>query len=128
MVGSPIGGRVSSHRRTAAFRALRAIREISPIRERDGREARSRVRRDRERRTNAVLLRELREFFGLPVSRRHRRPDQLAAFDEPLPVYLQQPVEQPLAPPPVDWVLTVYALVTLAEREHHQQRQFNYPN
>ena len=36
MVRSPIGRRVTRHRRTSLYRPLRAIREYSPIRSRTG--------------------------------------------------------------------------------------------
>lgn len=38
------------------------------------RDERNRVRRNRRRRANAVLLRELREFFGMPVPHQYRLP------------------------------------------------------
>ena len=62
----PLSRRVARHRRTASFRALGAIIEISPAREADRREERRRFYRSRCRRASAPLLREMWLFFGLP--------------------------------------------------------------
>lgn len=49
------------------------MRALSPDREEEIRAARNRRRRDWRRRTKAQLLRDLKEFFGIPVQRRPRR-------------------------------------------------------
>lgn len=85
MVGSPIARRVSRHRRTASHFALRLIRAISLTREEDLRAARGQRRRDQRRRASAKLLRDLKDFFGVPQLRRQRRPRVLPQQQQPEP-------------------------------------------
>ena len=74
MVGSPVGCRVILHRRTALHRALRLIRDYCPKREEDRRAVHNRLRHSWRRSASAALLRELREFFGLPMPPRRQCP------------------------------------------------------
>lgn len=73
MVRSPLAKRVTRHRRTASHCALHLIRALSPICEADIRAAHNRCRRELRRRASTALLRDLKEFFGIPIQRRRRR-------------------------------------------------------
>ena len=73
MVGTPVSRRVTRHRRTASFRALLAIREISRVRPADRRAEQCRLARGRCNRARAAVLRDMRDFFGLPQAQRRQR-------------------------------------------------------
>lgn len=88
MVGSPVGRRVVRHRRVASHFALRRMRDISPIREADVRAARNHRRRERRRRASAQLLHDLKELFGVPIERRHRREPPSAPVLPQLPIVI----------------------------------------
>ena len=72
MVGSPIARRVSRHRRRASHFAQQLMRALSPTCETDVRADRYRRRRDQRRKMKALLLRELKDFFGVPRQHRNR--------------------------------------------------------
>ena len=72
MVGSPMGRRVARHHCTASHFALRLIWALSPTREADARAESNRQCRDHRGRASAQLLRELKEFFGVPIRCRCR--------------------------------------------------------
>ena len=94
MVGTPPRRHSSRHRRTASILAQRAIAQISPVRQRDRRRERRRIERGRRLRARAAILRDMREFFGLPQPRRVQR---VAAQPRPDP-----------APPVIDLVETSF--------------------
>ena len=94
MVETPPRRHSSRHRRTASLLAQRAIALISPVRPRDRRRERRRVERSRRLRARAAILRDMRDFFGLPQPRRVQR---VAA----------QPRADP-APPVIDLVETSF--------------------
>ena len=56
--------------------ALRAIRTVSPERATDRRAERRRLARNRSYRARLAVLRDMRNFFGLPQPHRQRRPVQ----------------------------------------------------
>ena len=70
MVETPSRRHSSCHRRTASLLAQRAIALISPVRPRDRRRERRRLERSRRLRARTAILRDMRDFFGLPQPRR----------------------------------------------------------
>ena len=82
---SPVGRRVIHHRRTTSHLALHGILDYSLVREQDRRDERNQLCRNRHRRVSAALLREMREFFGLPVAPHQWPPrQQQPDTDEPI--------------------------------------------
>ena len=107
-MGSPVGRRVVRHRRTASFRALRAIASISPVRPSERRVERNCIRRDRLTRADARFYRDLLIYCGQPPQPRRRRrivqpppvveapilvSSDTSAEDLPQPQEQQRPVE-----------------------------------
>ena len=73
MVGTPVSRRVMRHRRTASFRALLAMANISPVRPVERQVERNRIRRDRRRLADAAFYRGLLAYCGVPAQPRRRR-------------------------------------------------------
>ena len=124
MVGSPISRRVVRHRRMASYRALQAIRNISPVRPEERRAERNRIRRDRMGRADAALEHGLVDFDApqlVPQPIALHQP-VIGPYSEFVPLQYVQP--QPM--PNVDWAMVSYALFTIAEREHRLRA--NNPN
>ena len=81
--------------------AQRAIALISPVRPRDRRRERRRLERSRRLRARAVILRDMRHFFGLPQPRRVQRVVPQPRINQPPEVIIildtstEEDVEQP---------------------------------
>ena len=100
MVGTPERRHSSIHRRTAAIVARRAIGLVSPVRERDRRAERRRLARNRRARADAALLREMKQFLGIPVApprRRLQRPQRQP--QQPLEIVISDTSEEDVPPP-----------------------------
>ena len=101
MVGTPVSRRETRHQRTASFRALCAIRSISPERPEDRRAKRNRIRRDQRRRANAAFYRGLLEYWGVQVQPRQRRRQPVQRrLDPDLPIVLSSDTSGEDLPPP----------------------------
>ena len=126
MVGTPERRHSSIHRRTAAIVARRAIGLVSPVRERDRRAERRRLARNRRARADAALLREMKQFLGLPVAPPRRRlPRPQHQPQQPSVVVLSDTSEEdvpPLIPQPevVDLDLSIESLPNIDPRPQWQ--------
>ena len=109
MVGTPVSRRVTRHHRTAALRAIRAIRLVSPVRPEERRAERNRLQRDRLCRVDGAFHRGILDYCGVPLPpprRRHRPLLPPPAIDLPILISsdasaddlsaLQVPQQQPV--------------------------------
>lgn len=102
MVGTPIGRRVTRHRRAASFRALCAISLVSPVRPEERRAERNRLMRDRTRRADAAFYRGLLDYCGVPrpPPRRRRQPlPQPPAIELPIIISSDESADDLPEPP-----------------------------
>ena len=128
MVGTPISWRVTSHCRTASFRALRAIACISPVCPEERRAERNRLRRDRRRRADAAFYRGLLEYCGVPAQpRRRRQPAPPREEVNPVIVVSSDTSAKDLPPPPqqqeevqLDFDSLIDELPNIDPRPQHQ--------
>ena len=117
--------RVTGHRRTASFRALRAIRCISPIRAADRTEERRRLERDRRNRARSAVLRDVRDYFGLPQPQRPCRAP-VPRQEDPI-IVLSSDTSADNLPPPrqpdvvqLDFDSSIDELPNIDPRPQHQ--------